>query len=135
MKSFALACLAASSYAVSLKGSQKGSSSPSPIMLSIPEFAPIGDDVLESLDSVGQFESPLDDLVSQIQKGFGDINAHNDIAESMLIEKAQEEQDSAIEEVMSEANEEAVEVIEEESDASEAAEEVKEIFEDQQDKI
>lgn len=101
----------------------------------MPELEPVEQADLDMLENVGVFESPLDNLVKQIQSGFGEINIHNELAEKATIEAAQEEQDSAIEEVMDEANDEAAEVIEDESDVSEAAEEISEIFEDQQETI
>lgn len=63
------------------------------------------------------------------------MNEHNELAETLGLEKLQDEQNSDIEELMEEANEAAAEIIESESDASDAAEEVEEINEEVQEEI
>ena len=127
MKSFAVFLLAATVSAVSLQGSHKGNK---PIMLELPDFEPVDQKTLNEIQDVNAIRSPLEDLVNQIEEGFKIIDEHNDKAEAMTIDQAQQEQDSAIEEIMDEANDEVVEVIEDESDASDAADEIEEIMED-----
>ena len=99
-------------------------------MLELPDFEPVDQKTLNEIQDVNAIRSPLEDLVNQIEEGFKIIDEHNDKAEAMTIDQAQQEQDSAIEEIMDEANDEVVEVIEDESDASDAADEIEEIMED-----
>ncbi len=154
MKSFAICLLAASACAITLKESnnpgfkiEKTKLAPMPTipgmkavpsvpgMKAMPKMPSMQlDAALAGVDK-GEAPTPLFTMVESIKDGFDTLDAHNDLAEEMSLEKLQEEQSKMIEEIIEEANEEAAEIIEDESDTSDAASEVEEVNEELEEDI
>ena len=97
----------------------------------------IDDDLLDIPDvmPVESITEQIASVIEQVTEGFNLINDINDEAEKKQIKKVQKKQKKEIDEVMDEANDEAAEIIESESDSDTAAEEVKEVMEEARDEI
>ena len=97
----------------------------------------IDDDLLDIPDvmPVESVSEQIASVIEQVTEGFNLINDINDEAEKKQIKKVQKKQKKEIDEVMDEANDEAAEIIESESDSDTAAEEVKEVMEEARDEI
>ncbi len=107
-----------------------------PSMKAVPKMPKMQLDAqLAAVDKGEAPTTPLFTMVESIEDGFDTLDAHNDLAEEMSLDKLQEEQQKMIEEIIEEANEEAAKIISDESDTSDAASEVEEVNEELEEDI
>jgi hypothetical protein len=100
-------------------------------------IADIDEKIFEVADII-PVKSPAEQIASvidQVKEGFELIAEINTEAEKKQVKKAQRKQRKAIDVIMDDANDEAAEIIEEESDADDAAEEVEEVMDEAADEI